>query len=89
MPRKKGSAARSKSPAKRQPVKKFSNPQLASQAAESGNSKINVVAEAPELGPPASSINDKQTPDDTERPAAERKESNHEYSATVSQYEFN
>ncbi|KXH47503.1 diacylglycerol acyltransferase [Colletotrichum nymphaeae SA-01] len=82
MPRKKGSAARSKSPTKRQPVKKFSNPQLASQAVESGNSKINVVAEAPELGPPASSTNDKQTPDDTERPAAERKESSHEYSAT-------
>ncbi|KZL68212.1 diacylglycerol O-acyltransferase 2B, partial [Colletotrichum tofieldiae] len=75
MPRKKNTA-RSKSPSKRQPVNKFSNPQLASQSAESGNSKINVVAEAPELGPTESSANDFQ------RPPAERQESSHEYSAT-------
>ncbi|TQN73956.1 Diacylglycerol O-acyltransferase 2A [Colletotrichum shisoi] len=74
MPRKK-SSARSKSPSKRQPVNKFSNPQLASQSVESGNSKINVVAEAPELGPP------KPAADDSQRPSAERQESGNEHSA--------
>ncbi|KAK2009630.1 diacylglycerol acyltransferase [Colletotrichum eremochloae] len=73
MPRKKNTA-RSKSPSKTQPIQKFSNPQLASQSVESGNTKINVVAEAPKLGPTQTSTNDIQ------RPATERQGSSHEYS---------
>ncbi|KAK1600238.1 diacylglycerol acyltransferase [Colletotrichum navitas] len=75
MPRKKNTA-RSKSPSKGQSVKSFSNPQLASQSVESGNAKINIVAEAPELGPTQTSTKDIQ------RPATERQESSHKYSAT-------
>ncbi|TDZ27255.1 Diacylglycerol O-acyltransferase 2A [Colletotrichum spinosum] len=68
MPRKKNSAPRSKSPSKGQPSRKSSNPQLATQASDSKDTKgrkVDVVAEAPELGPPASST--KKTKESVEK----------------------
>lgn len=67
MPKNKKSA-RSKSPSKRA-ERKPSNPQLAAQSAEAGNRKINVVAEAPELGPsqPATTEAPKPTPEKQEK----------------------
>ncbi|TEA16563.1 Diacylglycerol O-acyltransferase 2A [Colletotrichum sidae] len=68
MPRKKNSAPRSKSPSKGQPSRKSSNPQLATQASDSKDTKgrkVDVVAEAPELGPPAAST--KKTKESVEK----------------------
>ncbi|KAF6829870.1 diacylglycerol acyltransferase type 2a [Colletotrichum plurivorum] len=58
----KKSSNRSKSPSKGRLSQKSSNPQLASQSGESGSRKVDIVAEAPELGPPGSSTKDTQKP---------------------------